>query len=148
MQIYPNATLNAWCKIENYSNKKWKLLCLSNFLLPLTISRLNMRWYHSFHLNTKSKTQDKPKSLSLTKRKPNENQVQERKTKTFQKVLFKVAKKKSFWKCSQQKLKLWDWNNKQETLLQVDTLQRMKTQQKKMCLKRLSNNRKQKGKLW
>ena len=84
-----------------------KVACLSVSILPLKMSRWNMRCYHSFLLNTKNKFQDKHKALSFTKRKPNENQVQERKTNIFTNIFFKSNNKKSFFKkCSQSTLKL------------------------------------------
>ena len=79
-----------------------KVACLSLFILPLKMSRWNMRCYHSFRLNTKNKFQDKQKALSFTKRKPNQNKVQERKTKFFKKFSSKAKVKLSFQKCSQQ----------------------------------------------
>ena len=75
-----------------------KVACLSNFILPLTMPRWNMRCYHSFRLNTKNKFQDKHKALSFTKRKPNEKQVQESKTKIFKRFSSKQQTKESFQK--------------------------------------------------
>ena len=79
-----------------------KVSCLSIFILPLKMSRWNMRWYHSFRLNTKNKFQEKQKSLSFTKRKPNQNKVQESKTKFFKKFSSQEKTKMSFQKCSPQ----------------------------------------------
>ena len=75
-----------------------KVACLSISILPLKMFRWNMRFYHSFRLNTKNKFQDKHKALSFTKRKPNENQVQESKTKFFKMIFFKRNNKKSLFK--------------------------------------------------
>ena len=56
MQIYPNARLNAWCKIENYS-KKWKLFLFIKF--PFChLQYLDGIKDATIRLNTKSKTQD------------------------------------------------------------------------------------------
>ena len=68
-------------------------LFIKFFLLPLRMSRWNMRCYHSFRLNTKNKTQEKHKALSFTKRKLNEKQVQERKMKSFKKFSSKQQQK-------------------------------------------------------
>ena len=73
-----------------------KVACLSIFILPLKMSRWNMRCYHSFRLNTKNKFSDKHKALSFTKRKPNENKVQESKTKFFKKFSSKQHQKSLF----------------------------------------------------
>ena len=87
---------------------KMKVACLSIFILPLKMSRWNMRCYHSFRLNTKNKFQDKHKALSFTKRKPNENQVQESKTKFFKSFL-QSNNKRVFSKMLSTRLKLCDW---------------------------------------
>ena len=83
-----------------------KVACLSIFILPLKMSRWNMRCYNSFCLNTKNKFYDKHKELSLTKRKPNENQVQESKTKFFKNIFFKCNNRKIFSKMLSTTLKL------------------------------------------
>ena len=68
--------------------------------------------------------------------KPNQSKVQERKTK-FSKSFLQKQQQKSLFKNALNKTETLWLNNRQQTLLQVDTTQWMKTQQKEMCLRML-----------
>ena len=100
-QIYADARFKTTLKQE------MKVACLSIFILPLKMSRWNMRCYHSFRLNTKNKFQDKQK-MHFHSLKGNQ-----------MKTKFKKAKQSFFKKFSskqQQKSLFKNALNKTETL--------------------------------